>query len=83
VTLSGQVPGHMDEICSLRTKDVKMCCLVRDIIHIRGWRQVGMEQQLNDSLEKPKELGAKPCPLPILLQQISQLYSYNKTNKMH
>jgi len=63
----------MDKICSLMTKDVKMCSLVRDIRHIRGQQQVGMEQQLNDSLGKLKELWAKPCPLPILSQQVSQM----------
>jgi len=72
--VTGQVPGHMDEICSLTTKDMKMCCLVRDgITHIRRQRQVGMEQQMNDSLGNPKELGAKPCPLPLFSQQVSQM----------
>jgi len=67
----------MDENCSLMTKYVKVCSLVRDITNIRGWQQDGMEQQLNVSLGKPKELGGKTFPFANTLTASFSDVTYN------
>jgi hypothetical protein len=50
-----------DEVLSLKTKDVTMCCLFRAITHLR----VGSNGRMMTYRGKCKKYGEEPAPVPL------------------